>query len=194
MSFDPFADAIPSGDPEKSPNSANGTLHYAGFWIRFIASVIDSVLIMLVIAPVIRFFFANRQSVSTQVFDGKNISSYNFEAMYGLSPLGQLAYFLLVLTVVMLFWIYRAATPGKILLGLKIVDAKTAQPLNKQQGIVRYLGYYLSTLFFGLGFIWAAFDRRKQAWHDKIAGTLVIYNNQKTKNPDYPAFFSKRSS
>lgn len=184
MSIDPFADAIPTGDPEDLPSSAKPGLDYAGFWIRFVASAIDSILIMLVIAPLVRFFFANRHSVTTQIFDSRGISSYSFEGVYGVSPLGQLIYFLIVLAVVMLFWIYRAATPGKILLGLKILDAKTAQPLSKQQAIVRYFGYYLSTLFFGLGFIWAAFDRRKQAWHDKIAGTVVVYKDQTIKSPD----------
>lgn len=72
------------------------------------------------------------------------------------------------------FWIYKSATPGKMVLGLKIVDADTGGPCSTGQLIGRYLGYYVSLLVFFLGFIWVAFDKRKQGWHDKLAGTLVI--------------------
>ena len=72
------------------------------------------------------------------------------------------------------FWIYKSATPGKMVFGLKIVDAETAGPCGTGQLIGRYLGYYPSFLVLGLGFIWVAFDKRKQGWHDKMAGTLVI--------------------
>ena len=54
------------------------------------------------------------------------------------------------------------------------MDAKTGQPASPLQCIVRYLGYFVSALPLGLGFIWVAFDKRKQGWHDKIARTLVV--------------------
>jgi uncharacterized RDD family membrane protein YckC len=59
-------------------------------------------------------------------------------------------------------------------IGAEIVDAKTLSKPSTRQLIIRYLGYYVSILPFMLGFIWAAFDHRKQAWHDKLAGTVVI--------------------
>ena len=40
--------------------------------------------------------------------------------------------------------------------------------------IVRYIGYTVNTVVFGIGWIWAAFDKDKQGWHDKLAGTVVI--------------------
>jgi uncharacterized RDD family membrane protein YckC len=40
--------------------------------------------------------------------------------------------------------------------------------------VIRLLCYFVSALPFCLGFLWAAFDRRKRGWHDKIAGTVVI--------------------
>ena len=184
MSIDPFEGAIPSGAEEETRIANNPKVQYAGFWIRFVASVIDSILIMIVIVPIIEFFFSRKRSISGSMFDGSNMTAYNFESLSTLSGTGQLVQMVLVLIVIMLFWIYRAATPGKMLLGLKIVDAESLKPLSKQQGIVRYLGYYVSILFFAMGFIWAGFDRRKQAWHDKMAGTLVIYTDNKEKSPD----------
>ncbi len=47
-------------------------------------------------------------------------------------------------------------------------------PLSNGQAIGRYLAYYVSSIPLGLGLLWVAFDRRKQGWHDKLAGTFVI--------------------
>jgi uncharacterized RDD family membrane protein YckC len=68
----------------------------------------------------------------------------------------------------------RSATPGKMWLSMTIVDADTLGPLTPKQAIVRYLGYYVSMFGMFLGFVWVAFDRRKQGWHDKMARTVVI--------------------
>jgi len=83
------------------------------------------------------------------------------------------SYFLPII-IVLVFWIYRSATPGKMMLNIKIVDAKTGANITPWQSVLRYIGYYISALFLMLGFIWAGFDERKQAWHDKIAGTVCI--------------------
>ena len=56
----------------------------------------------------------------------------------------------------------------------KIVDATTLGKPSTGQLVIRYLGYYVSFIAFCLGFIWVGFDARKQGWHDKMAGTLVI--------------------
>jgi len=58
--------------------------------------------------------------------------------------------------------------------GLKIIDEKTGGKPSKGHMIGRYFGNYVSGLILALGFIWIAFDKRKQGWHDKLAGTLVI--------------------
>jgi uncharacterized RDD family membrane protein YckC len=72
------------------------------------------------------------------------------------------------------FWMWKATTPGKMVVSAKIVDAKTLGEPSTGQLIVRYVGYFISAFVFGLGFLWVAFDKRKQGWHDKIAGTLVV--------------------
>lgn len=72
------------------------------------------------------------------------------------------------------YWLLRQATPGKMVLPLKVVDAKTYNTLTPGQAVGRYLAYYVSPLPLGLGLIWVAFDPRKQGWHDKLARTLVI--------------------
>ncbi len=64
-------------------------------------------------------------------------------------------------------------TPGKKALGIKVVEQSGAEA-NWGQALLRSVGYIFSSMFFMLGFWWSAFDRRSQALHDKIAGTVVL--------------------
>jgi uncharacterized RDD family membrane protein YckC len=75
---------------------------------------------------------------------------------------------------VVLFWLKRQATPGKMVVAARVVDAETGKTLTVGQAVGRYLGYIVATLPFGLGLLWVAFDRKKQGWHDKMAGTVVV--------------------
>jgi uncharacterized RDD family membrane protein YckC len=76
--------------------------------------------------------------------------------------------------VVLLFWAERQGTPGKLVLGLRIVDAETGGTPRIGRLVLRYVGYLVSALPLGLGYLWALWDPRRQGWHDKMAGTLVI--------------------
>ena len=76
-----------------------------------------------------------------------------------------------------LFWKYRGATPGKMAISARIVDARTGQAPSTGQLIGRYLSYIVSSVPLGLGFIWIGIDRRKQGFHDKLAGTVVVYDD-----------------
>jgi uncharacterized RDD family membrane protein YckC len=81
---------------------------------------------------------------------------------------------LLTAIAIIVFWIYKSATPGKMIFGAKIVDARTGGPMTTGQAIGRYLGYYVSLFTLCIGFLWVAFDSRKQGFHDKLANTVVI--------------------
>jgi uncharacterized RDD family membrane protein YckC len=72
-----------------------------------------------------------------------------------------------------LFWIYKSATPSKIAVRAKIVDEKTRNLPTLMQSIIRYIAYFVSPIAFCLGFLWIAWDKKKQGWHDKLAGTVV---------------------
>ena len=69
---------------------------------------------------------------------------------------------------------YRQATPGKMAIGAKIVDAKTGGNASTGQLIGRYFAYYVSILPLMLGIIWVGIDPKKQGFHDKLAGTMVV--------------------
>jgi uncharacterized RDD family membrane protein YckC len=65
-------------------------------------------------------------------------------------------------------------TPGKILMGLRVV-CLDGHPLNTWRSLVRTVAYALSAILF-LGFLWIAIDDRRQGWHDKVARTVVVYD------------------
>lgn len=69
----------------------------------------------------------------------------------------------------------KGMTPGKLLLGLQVVDQRNGEIPGFWKMVLRELfGRFLSGLFFGLGYFWALFDKNGQAWHDKLANTVVI--------------------
>jgi uncharacterized RDD family membrane protein YckC len=130
---------------------------YVGFWARFGASLIDSILMGIILVPI------------GHLFGIGGLEAYRLDSPANIAVNG-----LLPAVAVILFWMYRQATPGKMLIGAKIVDEKTLGKPSTGQMIGRYFAYYLSTIVLLLGFIWVGFDARKQGWHDKLAGTLVI--------------------
>ena len=102
-------------------------------------------------------------------------SSAEMAASTGAGAAGSLlVQLLLPALLVVAFWVYKSATPGKMVVSAEIVDEKSLGKPSTGQLIVRYIGYYISSFILGLGFLWVAFDKRKQGWHDKIAGTLVV--------------------
>ncbi len=82
--------------------------------------------------------------------------------------------YILPALIVIAFCIYKSATPGKMAVKVSSVDAQTGEQPSVKQYLVRYLGYYVSIIPLFLGIIWVAFDKRKQGWHDKLAGTVVV--------------------
>jgi uncharacterized RDD family membrane protein YckC len=133
---------------------------YIGFWKRVLATIVDTVILVVVILLIaLPFYGADYFQLSKE---GKTIV---FDFVFQV---------VMPILAVILFWRFRGATPGKMLVSAKIVDANTFGPPSTGKLIGRYFAYIVSTLVFGLGFLWIAFDRRKQGWHDKLAGTVVI--------------------
>ena len=141
---------------------------YVGFWARFAANFLDGILISIFVSP-------------ASIYIGHLVSRDRFWGYYGIreSGAGALAFYsvLYVLSQVILLvlWSKKQASIGKMAIAAKIVDAKTGKAPTKKQLIGRYFAYLLSFLPLCLGFLWIAFDSKKQGWHDKLAGTAVIY-------------------
>jgi uncharacterized RDD family membrane protein YckC len=144
-------------------------LEYAGFWVRVGASVIDSVLVICLVYPVLVSVYG------WGYFDRPML------APSGLTDI--LVSYVLPAAAIIAFWISRQATPGKMALQLRVVDAKTGGTLTIGQSLIRYVGYYVSAIPLFIGFIWVAFDPRKQGWHDKLANTVVIRSRRRGPEP-----------
>lgn len=134
-------------------------LEYVGFWARVGAALIDTIILLLIISPML-------------------VAIYGWEYYYTdgwvKGPADVLISWVLPAVACIWLWHKLRATPGKMLIGAEIVDADTGGPMTLSQSVIRYLGYFVSTIPLGLGLIWVAFDPRKQGWHDKIAGTVVV--------------------
>jgi uncharacterized RDD family membrane protein YckC len=82
--------------------------------------------------------------------------------------------FVLTLVYNWFFWTqWDGQTPGKRLLGLRVVKADGSE-IRTTDALIRATGYYVNTMFFMIGWIWALFDEQKRGWHDLLAGTVVI--------------------
>jgi len=134
---------------------------YAGFWVRVAASLIDSLIFFVALLVPLSFIFGGEFGDAESVEMG--------------TPMLLLQY-VIPIVVTVWFWVKYLGTPGKMLLKIQVVDAQTGQALSTPQAIGRYLGYYVSIIPLLLGLIWVAFDKKKQGFHDKLAGTVVIYN------------------
>jgi uncharacterized RDD family membrane protein YckC len=143
-----------------------GSVEYAGFWIRVLAVFIDSILILCVMIPLLGAIYGWDYFLNflEPLDESRSLisSGTDFFISYVLPA---------VATIV--FWKTRQATPGKMMLSMKIVDAETGGPMSGGQAVGRYFAYFVSLIFM-LGYLWVAFDPRKQSWHDKLAGTVVV--------------------
>ena len=134
-------------------------LEYGGFWRRVAASLIDTLLQLMIFGPILAWVYGFDYFISSDLYQGP----LDFFLSWVAPAIG-----------VVLFWMYKQATPGKMVMSLRIVDAKTGERPSTGQLIGRYFGYFVSTLGLCLGYVWVAFDPKKQAWHDKLAGTVVV--------------------
>ena len=151
-----------------SSAGALSTTEKAGFWIRFVAIFIDGIILFI---PLFIIGFAIGLAIGFGSNGGNTAST---TANPGLSALENALGLALQFGYFSYFW-STGATPGMRIFGLKVVDAQTLSTISFGKAALRFVGYYISALVCAIGLIWAAFDGRKQGWHDKIAGTLVIH-------------------
>ncbi len=139
--------------------ATSSDLQYVGFWARFGASFIDSLILTAITFPILTLYYGMSYWIDGAIIAG---------------PFDFLLRFLFPAIAIIWFWVAKQATPGKMVLQAKIVDARTGKAPSTGQFIGRYFAYILSGLPLFMGYIWIAFDDRKQGWHDKLAGTVVI--------------------
>jgi uncharacterized RDD family membrane protein YckC len=130
-------------------NTPARSYDYGGFWIRFVALLIDS-LILMVVSGILLLVLKNSDGL-------RNILSILINAVYFVYMESSL----------------QQATIGKQLMNLKVTD-ENYERITIDRAIIRYVCKIPSGLILMIGFIMAAFDHKKQALHDKLAKTYVI--------------------
>ena len=141
---------------------------YAGFWLRFVAAIIDGILVGIVAWPL------SAMMSLTIGFAGSAVS---------MPEIGVHLVRFIVMWAFFLFagWIYEAsmessskqATLGKMALGLKVTD-EAGRRISFARASGRFFSKLVSRVILYVGYIMAGFTARKQALHDMIAGTLVV--------------------
>lgn len=136
-------------------------IEYAGFWIRLMATALDVFIVGLPVMLFVSILFG---------LDWLLGNSINWRA--------DLLNFILIAAVTIILWAnWRGMTPGKKLMGIRIVSFPDYQALSYGKSAVRCLiGYTISTLILFLGYLMIAFRKDKRGLHDLIAKTCVIYD------------------
>lgn len=157
---------------QRNPPHGTRQPHPAGFFSRFEAFVIDLVILSIVqlvssafIQTILRFFRLTGLVGRIQaLLDNTTLNIAVGSAIFSLFVIGYFVF----------FWTLVGFTPGKALLGIKVVRMNGGK-LSFGRSLLRFFSYWISAIPIFLGFLWVLWDPNRRAWHDKIAGTQVLY-------------------
>jgi uncharacterized RDD family membrane protein YckC len=154
-----------------------GVRRYAGFWIRFVAFVIDAIIMgvvgMILTLP-LRLLMVGSTVTAVQTQDPSAVMAM-LPAMMGMLGLSMLVNIALGVAYEGYFVSTKGGTIGKLALGLQIIRLDGSR-LSFGQAAGRYFARILSGIILYIGFIMAGLDAEKRALHDRICNTLVIYS------------------
>jgi uncharacterized RDD family membrane protein YckC len=163
-----------SGYPAPTPGYAPQR-HYGGFWIRVVGRLLDGLILGVPLSILFGILFAVGGGIaSTTSSSDQNTQT---AAVVGLGGVFVVFYILVLIAVIgyyVYFWGTSGSTFGMRILKLRVVDADTGGPIGIGRAIVRYLMSIVNSIACYIGWIWVAFDARKQGWHDKVANSVVI--------------------
>ncbi len=157
-----------------SPTETNiaTDLVYGKFSNRLLATFFDATLIAIIFGPIFVMISEKLHKYFNRANDLNELHPKIY-ILYNITNISAQIFIFFIVTIIL--WKLFASTPGKMLFKLKIVDKKTLGPASLWQLILRFICYPISILPLGLGIVWIDIDKKyKQAWHDKIARTLVI--------------------
>lgn len=159
--------------PRPRPRETEQTVYVAGFWHRFLAGMVDA---LLVVPFAVLLTLGARRLAGVSLPPARqtgidywlDLALAGEPALWGAFGLGVA----IVSLYLFLFQALMGRTPGMQLLRLRVIDAYGDAPRPLRAG-VRTIGYLISAATFSLGFVWIGFDREKRGLHDWLAGTYV---------------------
>jgi uncharacterized RDD family membrane protein YckC len=155
----------------------------AGFWSRFLGSLLDGLVGILFVLPAIALIIVSFAAGHDALCRDSGFSS---ERGYHSCREPNAALFLLGLLLVVVgivgWWAFMSIrlgrtgqTPGRRAAGIKVVDKYTGRPIGAGKALGRGLfGYFISGQICYLGYLWMLWDADKQTWHDKVVNSIVV--------------------
>lgn len=157
---------------EQGSAALHRSVHYGGFWIRFLAVLIDAIILGVVTYPVTLIIYA---AFGIRMFtNSRDVTPEMISRLMGGASLAFLVSFAISLLYETWFWVSRGATPGKMIFGLQVLRP-TGERLTWGRAVGRVFGRWLSSLTLCIGYLIAPFDSQKRALHDFICDTRVMY-------------------
>lgn len=154
--------------------ASQATVKYGGFWVRWVAHVVDS-LILFFLNFIVGFFIGSTLPHSAPQSIGDILADRRLITVLILSMIVSFAYMILMVH-------YKQATLGRMLVGIK-VTAEDGSRLSLGRIIFREtIGKIISTITLLIGYIMAAFTAKKQALHDLMVKSVVVYKDPANKN------------
>jgi uncharacterized RDD family membrane protein YckC len=145
---------------------------HAGFWKRAFAYFIDIIPIALIVIAIFSKYFGYSEVLQSR-YKNPNDPKARVEFLIQRNMIKNLSFAIWLITCVLLESTPLQGTVGKKMLGIKVVTKDGARP-SFPQVLFRTLMKIPSYIVIGIGFIWIAFSREKQGWHDKLAKTFVV--------------------
>ncbi len=154
--------------------------NYAGFWLRFVAYIIDYIIIAVmqsvVIMPILAmlgFGFASTSGFDFNAMSEEDVMEMIPALIAGMSTIMTISFVIQTLYFSLMESSKYQATLGKMALGLKVIDM-SGEKLDFVKALLRQVGKIISGLILMIGYIMAGFTEKKQALHDMLAGALVV--------------------
>ncbi len=163
-----------------------------GFLPRLIANIVDSVIQVVPIYLIQYFLFRGALGVNMLAPRGGAGQRLQLQPTLNVAPdrlLLILGVFILLELVWFIgynvcFWSAGGQTPGKMLLGIRVISTD-GEIISFWRALLRWFAEIIAAIPFYLGFLWIIWDKDKQGWHDKIAGTVVVRTKHESELQSY---------
>lgn len=165
----------PAGAPPAAPTGYASTPTYAGWWRRVGAAIIDGIIAWVFILPGVLMLFLGPKEITFRedgpsgpgLYEGPTGTTFGIAIL--LYIVGFIAYL-----VIYCRKLGRGATWGRKMLGYRILDETTMQPIGTGRAVGRYFATILSAMPCYLGFLWPLWDAQNRTFHDMIVKTRAV--------------------
>ena len=147
---------------ESDSNAVEVNQDLAGVGQRLASYLVDAVVLSIIYLTLV---FLSGVPAGEEIMGGGNFST-SFSAVYVLMAAIGIGYYT--------YFFGKGQTPGMKLVEIKLIRTDGVEPVGYGKGLLRWVGMEISGMALLLGYIWILVDKKRQGWHDKIAGTYVV--------------------